>query len=252
MPVTNQERTGWINTKPGAKNFAEFKLEMYSYEYLDGVPPDQSTPEDRSDDWPWFNIPWDGPQNRNVDEAAYCDEGEDHGYCTVEPLSNELLRLVPSQLGAIFYERMAEVLQSSDDGVNHGWHQVPIICGMQFREYVDHDWRTVPDSRQPYLSPRAFTKPLHWVREDLLAYADNDFAVYFDSHPGRDNGYGMTRQVDRYIFREWFRYHDRRPPFLGHQKLAQGIEFRGSQRRDVQSFRNFHRSFCDEISIGLD
>ncbi|KAI1495611.1 hypothetical protein F5X99DRAFT_425893 [Biscogniauxia marginata] len=79
-------------------------------------------------------------------------------------------------------------------------------------------------------------------------------AVYFDwldeaflyAHYGFE-----TKILGRYIWRKWFHWHGGRPPFLGYQRFAKPIGLTGSKPRDIQNLREFHRSLCDAVSIGL-
>lgn len=156
---------------------------------------------------------------------------------TAEPLSESMVRLVRSQLATLFYERMA----------------FGIISTMKFRV----EWNAYGSLRsfkQPRLPPKIFIPRCPHIRNHLLEYADVHVAVYFDwldeSFLFPRNGF-ETRKLGRYTWRKWFHWHDGRPPFLGYQKFAKPIGLRGSEPRDIQNVREFHRSLCDAVSTGL-
>ncbi|KAI1197131.1 hypothetical protein F5X97DRAFT_334244 [Nemania serpens] len=87
----------------------------------------------------------------------------------------------------------------------------------------------------------------------LLEYADVHVAVYLDSNDDayRPHGHFCSRKFGRYVFRKWFHWHDGRPPFLSHQRLAKPIGVKGGKARDIQSIRKFHHSLCDAVTTGL-
>ncbi|KAI0013541.1 hypothetical protein F4779DRAFT_625074 [Xylariaceae sp. FL0662B] len=151
-----------------------------------------------------------------------------------------MVHLVRSQLATLFYERMA----------------FGIICTLKFR----FEWSADPTQYRirsfdrPRLPPEIFVPRSGPVRNHLLEYADVHVAVYFDwfddaflySH----NGF-TTQKLGRYIWRKWFGWHGGRPPFLGYQKFAKPIGLTGSEPRDIRNLREFHRSLCNAVSIGL-
>ncbi|KAI1754569.1 hypothetical protein F4782DRAFT_493008 [Xylaria castorea] len=159
---------------------------------------------------------------------------------TAEPLSEDMVRLVRSQLATLFYERMA----------------FGILCTLKFRL----EWR--PDGMQhcirsfdqPRLLPKIFAPRSRPVRDHLLEYANVHVAIYFDWFDHAflygHNGF-QTQKLGRYIWRKWFHWHGGQPPFLGYQMFAKPIGLRGSKPRDIQNLREFHRSLCDAVSIGL-
>ncbi|OTA79755.1 hypothetical protein M434DRAFT_17959 [Hypoxylon sp. CO27-5] len=85
---------------------------------------------------------------------------------------------------------------------------------------------------------------LEWGADGLLYNVH--VAVYFDwfdkAFLYAHNGFN-TEKMGRYIWRKWFHWHGGRPPFLGYQA--------GSKPRDIQNIREFHRSLCGAVSIGL-
>ncbi|KAI1394946.1 hypothetical protein F4819DRAFT_479966, partial [Hypoxylon fuscum] len=131
-----------------------------------------------------------------------------------------------------------------------------ILCTLKFKA----EWRVVPikysirSFDRPRLPATLFVPRSRPVRDHLLEYADVHIAVYFDwlddaflyAHNGFD-----TQKLGRYIWRKWFYWHDGQPPFLGYQTFAKPIGLTGREPRDIQNLREFHRSLCDAVSIGL-
>ncbi|KAI1735849.1 hypothetical protein F4680DRAFT_294604 [Xylaria scruposa] len=153
---------------------------------------------------------------------------------TIEPLSEDMVRLVRSQLTSIFYERIAYGFLCTQQ-FQLGWCQ-----GGMMRCF-----------NQPCLPPEFFIASSRHVRDHLMEYADVHVAVYFSSLDGIYRGF-EDRKLGRYIFRKWFHWHDGRPPFLGHQTLAKAIGLKGDESRDIQGIWKFHRSLCDAVSVGLN
>ncbi|KAI1389938.1 uncharacterized protein F4822DRAFT_442992 [Hypoxylon trugodes] len=137
-----------------------------------------------------------------------------------EPLSDNMVHLVRSQLVTLFYESIAYGhLQTFD--FKYGWY-----------EYIGNGMRSYG---QPRLHPRMFVPRNPSVRGHLLEYADVQVAVYFD-------------QLNDYSpFHEGFSSRT-----LGRfQQFAKPIGLTGSEPRDIKGIREFHSSLCDVISIGL-
>lgn len=188
---------------------------------------------------------WDncGDAEKNFDTLTACRRDSDfydQRYAqspTAEPLSDDMMRLVRSQLATLFYERMAVGL-TCDDGFRMEWIQEGI------RRF-----------RRVRLSPQSFVSPVYPTRRHLLEYADAHIAVYFDwlndGLHARTGGVN-TLMLGRYIWRKWFHWYGGRPPFLGYQKFAKPIGLNGSKPRDIQNMKEFHRSLCDAVSVGLD
>ncbi|KAI1749626.1 hypothetical protein F4782DRAFT_533256 [Xylaria castorea] len=107
---------------------------------------------------------------------------------------------------------------------------------------------------QPFLPPEFFTTSSCHIRDHLLEYPNVHAVVYFDLFNGAyQPGSGFKdRKLGRYIFRKWFHWHNGRPPFLGHQRLAKAVGLKGGESRDIQGIRKFHRSHCDAVSTGLN
>ncbi|KAI1213778.1 uncharacterized protein F4807DRAFT_456326 [Annulohypoxylon truncatum] len=180
------------------------------------------------------------------DSLPQCDRNHhfyDQRYAqspTVEPLSEDMVRLVRSQLATLFYERMAN----------------GFLFTLQFRwEWSDDNIQyRIRTFKQVRLRPRMFAPLSPLVREHLLEYADVHVAFYFDwfLHTFVHDNIGFSpRRLGRYIWRKWFHWHGGRPPFLGYQKFAKPINLTGSKPRDMQNLREFHRSLCDAVEIGL-
>lgn len=201
--------------------------------------------------WPydfvqWYDCPGPRPFGNeeeivNVD-FALCAPHEssfyDQRYAqspTTEPLSENMVRLVRSQLTSMFFECIASSYAATSE-FQHGW------------------WR--PRLRrfdQSSLPPEFFVTPSPVDRRHLLEYADVHVAVYLDSNDDayRPHGHFCSRKFGRYVFRKWFHWHDGRPPFLSHQRLAKPIGVKGGKARDIQSIRKFHHSLCDAVTTGL-
>ncbi|KAI1140870.1 hypothetical protein F5Y05DRAFT_423772 [Hypoxylon sp. FL0543] len=161
---------------------------------------------------------------------------------TVEPLSESMVCLVRSQLASLFYERMA----------------VGIQCTVRFRS----EWTKksnelsyyIRSFHRPRLPLKMFFPRSHLIRSHLLEYADVHVAIYFDWFGDASCFRTIkcnTEWLGRYVWRKWFDWHGGRPPFLGHQKFVKPIGLKGSEPRDIQNVREFHRSLCDAVSIGL-
>ncbi|KAI0097944.1 hypothetical protein GGR51DRAFT_539188 [Nemania sp. FL0031] len=156
---------------------------------------------------------------------------------TTEPLSEDMVQLVRSQLATMFYERMA--------------------FGFLFTEDLRLRWREDGMMRrfnQPCLPPDFFAAPSSYIRKHLLEYADVHVAIYFNwfGDPYEAGNGWVDRKLGRYIFRKWFHWYAGRPPFLGYQRLSKGLALKGREFRDIQNIRKFHRSLCDAVSTGLD
>ncbi|KAI6083854.1 hypothetical protein F4821DRAFT_271557 [Hypoxylon rubiginosum] len=93
---------------------------------------------------------------------------------------------------------------------------------------------------------------MEWIQEGIR---HAHIAVYFDwlndGLHARTGGVN-TLMLGRYIWRKWFHWYGGRPPFLGYQKFAKPIGLNGSKPRDIQNMKEFHRSLCDAVSVGLD
>lgn len=191
----------------------------------------------------WYSYP--GPQlgdaekivNLHFSQCVCCSEPfHDQRYAqspTKEPLSENMVRLVRSQLSSMFYENIVSSLMGTQE----------------FRFYW-HDYM-LRRFDQPCLPPEFFDSPTPLVQKHLLEYADVDVAVYLDSSSGAYDPGFSARMLGRYTFRKWFHWHDGRPPFLSHQWLARPVGIKGGSSRDVQSIRKFHSSLCDAVSTGL-
>ncbi|KAI1178104.1 hypothetical protein F4777DRAFT_576410 [Nemania sp. FL0916] len=156
---------------------------------------------------------------------------------TAEPLSEAMVRLMRSQLATLFYERIA-LGYTSTYKFRFEWH-----------EYTYNGRPTlIRGFKRPRLPTKYFTRRSRPARDHLLEYADVHVAVYFDWFD-KDC---QTRHLGRYIWRKWFHLHQGRPPFLGYQKFAKPIALiMGSEPRSIKSVRDFHRSLCDAVSVGL-
>ncbi|KAI1772335.1 hypothetical protein F4818DRAFT_427125 [Hypoxylon cercidicola] len=186
-----------------------------------------------------------GDAEEKVDCLPHCNRDSnfyDQRYAqspTAEPLSEDMVCLVRSQLATLFYERMAYGLQ----------------CSRTFRLEWCASGPSLRSFDQPRLPPKIFVSRSWLVRNRLLEYADVHVAVYFDWYPtdfsSGHNGF-ETRKLGRYIWRKWFYWHDGRPPFLGYQRFAKPIGLKGSRPRDIQNVREFHRSLCNAVSVGLN
>lgn len=163
---------------------------------------------------------------------------------TVEPLSEDMVRLVRSQLATMFYECMAYGLVFTSK-FRLAWSQ---YC---YDRYCTRSFNL------PRLPPRTFTPHSRPVRDHLLEYADVHIAVYFNWFDSRffyaqAQSDFEIRRLGRYVQRKWFYLHGGRPPMLGYQMFAKPIGLEGSEPRDIQNVREFHRSLCDAVSIGLN
>ncbi|KAI1453632.1 hypothetical protein F4805DRAFT_469919 [Annulohypoxylon moriforme] len=180
--------------------------------------------------------------NRNC--VGYSDTVYDQRYVqspTAEPLSEDMERLVRSELATKFYECMAYSL----------------MCTLKFR-YGWDPWsvsaRHMLVIKRPRLPPEMFVPRSRRLRRQLLGFADTHVAFYVESidyafKPGEEFS---VKWLGRYVWRAWFHRHGGRPPFLGHQKFAKPIGLNGNTHGEIQKLREFHRSLCDAVSIGLD
>ncbi|KAI1164776.1 hypothetical protein F5B18DRAFT_614443 [Nemania serpens] len=194
----------------------------------------------------WYSCPGHRPLGNaekiaNIDSVCCADRNcsfYDQRYAqspTAEPLSENMVRLVRSQLSSMFYECIA----------------FSFMCTGEFQ----HGWRTEMMRRfdQPCLPPEFFATPCPYVRKHLMEYADVHVNFYVESSGDAYNAenYPACRILGRYIFRKWFHWHAGRPPFLSHQRLAKLVGV-GGGTRGIQSIRKFHRSLCDAVSTGLN
>ncbi|KAI1323246.1 hypothetical protein F5Y16DRAFT_351484 [Xylariaceae sp. FL0255] len=110
--------------------------------------------------------------------------------------------------------------------------------------------------KQPRVHSKAYVPRCEKRRERLLEYANVHVAVYFDwlhdsSYLFGGSGF-ISRRLGRYIWRKWFHWHDRRPPFLAYEKFSKPIGLKDNEPRDIQNIREFHRSLCEAVSNGLN
>ncbi|KAI0894364.1 hypothetical protein F4806DRAFT_498145 [Annulohypoxylon nitens] len=156
---------------------------------------------------------------------------------TAEPLSEEMERLVRCELATKFFECIA-----------YGF-----VCTLESR-YGWDPWlshRHMLVIKRPRLPPEMFVPRSRLLRRQLLGFADSHVAFYVESI---DHAFKQVNLnwLGRYVWRAWFHRHGGRPPFLGHQKFAKPIGLNGNTHGEIQKLREFHRSLCDSVSIGLD
>ncbi|KAI0552486.1 hypothetical protein F4679DRAFT_592050 [Xylaria curta] len=157
---------------------------------------------------------------------------------TREPLSDYMMYLLRKELADIFYELAAMNLRSSDN--------------FKFRWWNDEDSPlSITQFKQPFAPEMSSENTIY---HDLAEYLNKQVIVYFQDDGNRVR-LPETRVIGRYIFREWYRLHQGRPPFQRHRFFAKAIIFRKASQqspRDIPQIISFHRSLCHRVSDRLD
>ncbi|KAI1445390.1 hypothetical protein F5Y02DRAFT_426868 [Annulohypoxylon stygium] len=142
-----------------------------------------------------------------------------------------------SELATKFYECMAYGFVCTLES-RYGWDL-----------WLSHRYMLV--IKRPRLPPEMFVPRSRLLRRQLLGFADSHVAFYVESIDHTFKQFNLN-WLGRYVWRAWFHRHGGRPPFLGHQKFAKPIGLNGNTHGEIQKLREFHRSLCDAVSIGLD
>ncbi|CAJ2499695.1 Uu.00g025480.m01.CDS01 [Anthostomella pinea] len=150
----------------------------------------------------------------------------------IEPLSSEMLRLLRAELAMVYYEETAEWIRREHHS-RFSWA----------REY------SMSRFRVSQLDPEYFAAPHESTR--LVNYFNKEITVYFEhsgssSRPGFKDG-----KLGWYIYKQWFRLHDGRPPLQRHNYFGKAICFDKGGPSCIPEIVLFHRSLCDAMSSQL-
>jgi hypothetical protein len=146
------------------------------------------------------------------------------------PLPEKMVPLVRKELEDIFYQEAAYGLRK-EHPFRLGWRRDGSMTTFNGR----------------WLHGETFKKG-HGERA-LIEYLNKELMVYFQHQsvvvPQDD-------RLGRYIYREWLRLHDGRPPFQRHSFFAKAVRFDEKGPQSLQDVSELHKSLCHRISARLD
>lgn len=82
-----------------------------------------------------------------------------------------------------------------------------------------------------------------------MEYLNKQIMVYFE--PTSVSSTEGDR-VGRYVYREWLRLHDGRPPFQRHSFFAKAAHICDKGPRSLDELTKFHKALCGLVSVHLD
>ncbi|RMJ06467.1 hypothetical protein CDV36_013948 [Fusarium kuroshium] len=141
-------------------------------------------------------------------------------------MANEASSLIRKELQAIFFEETALYLRSVEP-YRPGWRRGGLLTTIN----------------EPSLSKQWFAP------EATIEYLNKQMMVYFE--PTSVTSVEGDR-LGRYVYREWLRLHDGRPPFQRHNFFAKAVQIGEKGPRNLQEPTAFHKALCGVISAHLD
>ncbi|KAH7006822.1 hypothetical protein EDB80DRAFT_751594 [Ilyonectria destructans] len=144
---------------------------------------------------------------------------------------NNIFLLIRKELEAIFFEESASFLRK-EPPFRLGWRRDGMMTTVN----------------QLQLPREVFTQDHN--PGDLIEYLNKEIMIYF---PCAALVYGHQEdKLGRYLYREWLRLHNGRPPFQRHSFFAKPVCFGEKGPRSIQQISLFHKTLCSGISARLN
>lgn len=141
-------------------------------------------------------------------------------------LPDEAPSLIGKELRAIFFKETALYLRSVEP-YSLGWRRGGLLT----------------TTNEPSLSKQWF------AAADTIEYLNKQIMAYFEPTSVTSvEGY----RLGRYVYREWLRLYDGRPPFQRHCFFAKAVQIGEKGPRNLEELTAFHKAFCGVILAHLD
>lgn len=141
-------------------------------------------------------------------------------------MPDEASSLIRKELRAIFFEETALYLRGVEP-YRLGWRRGGLLTTI----------------KEPTLSKQRFAP------QDTMSYLNKQIMVYFE--PTSVTSVEDDR-LGRYVYRQWLRLHNGRPPFQRHSFFAKAVQIGDKGPQNLDELTAFHKDLCGVISDHLD